>query len=1194
VTKTIEALQAGSATTKWVVLIEGLPGFVGSDASQDAIDDLMSGTDWDGCTRVECFVDLSNESKLELWSPWTSSGRCTVRIHDPSDGFATFINRRLAGAQTELTSTADRNDTTIPCKSTDSFPSDGTAYIGTETITYSGVTSGVGTSSFTGVVRGIASPFACDSTGSGGDRFGNHHRMGVDSIHTAAAPLVTQLPRVHIGRRVGVYLHLVAPDGSLNSKADAQLVFAGRIASIADDPQTFATVLDLEHLYETDLKNVSLGRDLFAAQIPDGLQLMEGRRFEFKDAKFSSASTVVTALTANPLVVVSGAPANVNEIEEGYYSAGELCDKLSAWLGGETDNGRIYGHYRWASPASSNVGLRTKCYWTINHGSNILVSWGMSMPGEVAAFLGMTDQAGSLRGQQVDVHSKIKEPRANTQHLDQGDGVPYSSMMFYPSGPGSHAQDFGSAITYATENHTGNFQDQFDLMPYAVKGALDSSLDWGIFLFDERVLIVGALDESDPTAPILKNCYIAPFQFAEKKAHDALPYIGRRLDEPDSGAVVVRQVLVLEQNWAQLLLRIAYSTGTSGYNHSTYDTLPYGCGWNIPGSLLGPEFERSLLNLPGADMPAVVVIDEATTFSDLFRDDFIFRWAFIRWRDQGFEIGEWKTPVASMAAKSYAGVTLALVEANKADASPEADHRIASIESDEHIRPVVRIDYARDFGSDRTSKYTKSVQVEDQRAVDDAGGNVKPTTIKLRHTFSELAATGSAVDKLLPGFVSRMPLASKAARKIVRTIDLRYWEGYAVGDIALVTDSYARDPLTGTRSIAARPAMITRLTYSPGGPVASGGKPRDMFGEVELMFLDVQRGKNYAPCAEVDDGETNAGYDALGPTLTCYEHKYSHDLAALGLRRGGTTTDTEDGDASYFPAGSKIHIIEMDPANPASPTKWERTVLSQTGNTITLTAALSAPAWDSSLKYRIVPQLYSVVAASDAPMEVAFQADDDDCMVEDEFPPWDFSQGGKGLSFTSVDGTEPAEFIPEVAYGDGRPYDPGNDHALAFTLNAWHDYKSAHQSPFLIGPNMIAGTLGSAEWELLFIRPVFLGTDLPTSTIQRVMTVAPRFASESGASVSVRVAIGRAMPTEVPGTVTGYGTGFQNPAFPSEHARTASWTTSSTTEQTGADKTLEINCKDIHYGYVYLIVEVLGDALCRGLAKCKEGPRVVG
>ncbi len=1187
--KTIETLQAGSGTFKFVALIEGLPNYVLSDASQAAITTAFAGTDWSSATRVEAFFDITNSQTLTLWNPFVSMGSCRIRAHDQTDAFATFVAKRLSGAQTELTSTRDRDDTTFNVKSTTNFPASGTAYCGSETFTYSGVTA----TSFTGITRGIASPFGCDAAaGAGGARFANHHRLGSNNNLTPqAAPLVTQLPRVWVGRRVGVWMHTVATDGTLNSKADAQLVYAGRIASIADDPDTFHTVIDLEHIYETDLKSATLGRDMFAAVVPPGLQLMEGRIFEFSDAKFIAGAW--TTFTANPLTVVSGTPASTNEIQVGWYSANELADRLTRWLGAELGAGRIYGHYSWQSPVSSNVGLRTKCYWKIDHGSNIIIKWDLKLPGEAAAFLGLVDKEGDQRGQQAQFTIVGK---ANTSRIAQGPAAPYESLVFYPRGPGRLAQEFGSAMTYALTDLRGQFYDQYDLLPYAVKGSCTSTEQWGIFLFDESVMIVGALDTSTPTAPLLKNCWVAPFTHSFGKSQESLTYVGRRLDDPEGGNCTVRQVLVLEQSWAQLFLRIMYSTGTTAYNHSAYDTLPYGCGLNFPGSLLGPELERSLLNLPGAEMPAVVVIDEATTFADLFRDDLIFRWSFFRWKDQGIEMGEWKTPVASMVAKAYDGTTsLAFVEANKAEpAGTDANHRIASIETNDHVRPVVRIDYARDFGSDRQAKYSKSVQIEDQRAVDDAGGGTKPTTIKLRHTFAELAATGSAVDKLLPGFVARMPLASRATRKIVRSIDMRYWEGYSVGDIALVTDNFARDPINGTRSIAARPAMITRLSYSPGGPVASGGKPRDMYGDVELMFLDLQRGKNYAPAAQVDETQANAGYNAGTLTLTCYARKYSHDISGMGLRRGGTASETEVVDASYFPAGSKILIVEIDPDVPGSPTMWERVVASQTGNTITLTVALSAPAWSSSLKYRIVPQLYSQVVA--AQQDVAYMADDDDFMVQDLAPPWDFSQGGRGMSHNFVAGTEPGEYTPTIAAGDGRPYDVGHEHSLAFTLNALIDYKSAQQSPLMVNDS-VAGLAetGSSEWDSLFIVPIYLGFEALSATITRYLTVAPWVSPNGGAGDrKLRISIGQGIPTEaVAVQATAATDAYKNATFTGPFSQSAEWTfAAAAADAQGDDAVLEVNCKDIHFGHVFLLIEGTNNIVCYGLAKCILGPRV--
>jgi hypothetical protein len=1194
VAKTIEALQDGSCTLKVVCLIEGID-IILSDAPEASCQAALAGTDWATSERKEVFVSLANEQRLELWNPFTTGGRCTLRVHDPSDSFQTLVHRRLSGAETVLTQTIDRNDTTINVAGTLNFTAAGDAHIGSECFSY----SAKGGTSFTVSQRGKFSPFGCADGGSGGSHFGNHHRKGSDSTHTNLRPMITQLPRTWIGRRVGVWLHTYnAVTGELNSKADAQLVYAGRIVGIADDPATFATVFDLDHLANTDVKNATIGKDLLSGEIVDGLYLWPDRVFTFEDAKALSASAVWTTLTANPLTVVSGTPASVNEIQEGYYTVGELCDRFNAWLGNELANSRIYGHYSWASPVSSNTGMRTKCYWTVNHGTDVLVGWKLTMPGEVATFLGMTTTEGDLRAQQIAIGAKEAKPRANRAYRREGELAPYASLMFYPSEAGRLAQEFGVAAKYELQSSSGEFVDNYAYLPSTIKGSCDASLEWGVFLFDEKVLVIGSYDNSDPTHPYLLNCWISPLQFTSAQTESLANHVGRRVDQPESGAVTIRQVLVLESTFADLFLKLAYSTGTPGYNHATHDAFPYGFGWNLPGSLLGPEFDRSLVNLPGAEAPMVVVIDEVAKFADMFRDDLVIRWTFLRWRDQGFEFGQWKTPIQSLAAKSYAGTTLQLTEENKAEPSDrEADHRIASEESDEHVRPIVKIDYCRDFGGSREAKYSRSVQIEDQRAVDDAGGGVKPHPLRMRHTFAQLVATGAPIEELLKEFIARFPLASKAGHRIIRTIDMRYWEGYGVGDIALVTDSFARDPITGTRGISQRPAMITKIAYNPGGPTSTGSVI-GMSGEVELMFLDVQRGKEYAPTAEVDDtlddgglGNEVAGYTPADPSLTCYAHKYSHSIAGLDTRRTGTTIDDiEDADAEWFPAGSKIHIIEMDPDDPATALTWERTVLSQSGNKVFLTTTISAPAWDGTKKYRIVPQKYSQVV--NAQQDVAYQADDADEMVEDEIPPWHYPASETGIDYEANAGTEKAEFIAEVAYGDGRPYDAGYDRALGHNFNAFHDYKSAHQSPVLVASQRIPQAEPTGDYGVLFIIPIHLGMDTLSSTVRRTLTVAPIL--NQGlvpGTTPLRVSIGQSMPVEA---VTGEPTGaYEDPSFKGPFSQSAVWTNNTGGWVQGADAVLDINCKDVHFGHVFLLIEGGYGMTCRGLAKCVEGIRTV-
>ena len=69
------------------------------------------------------------------------------------------------------------------------------------------------------------------------------------------------------------------------------------------------------------------------------------------------------------------------------------------------------------------------------------------------------------------------------------------------------------------------------------------------------------------------------------------------------GLTVLLSVIIIIAN---MVADIMYGSGTSGYNHGTRDTLGYGIGLGIPGSLYGYEFDRSLTNLPSADLPLVI------------------------------------------------------------------------------------------------------------------------------------------------------------------------------------------------------------------------------------------------------------------------------------------------------------------------------------------------------------------------------------------------------------------------------------------------------------------------------------------------------------------------------------------------------------------------------------------------------------
>jgi len=1167
------AMAAGAPNYKVVVAIEGCEDGLLSDAPQAAVLDAWHGYDWTSVLGG-LFVNIQGQQSIGRDSVFTQSGRCTLRVLDETgdDTLGKAMHRRLAGAETPITSTVDRDDTTINVKTTMNFTSSGTAYIGTECFTYTGKTA----TSFTGCTRGKYSPFGTAPSGSGGLRFGNHHRVGFDANNVQMQPLVTQLPRVWIGKRVSVWLHRWnESEQKLNHKREAQLAYAGRIVAIGDDPNTHCTVIELDHVTK-DLANATLGRGQWKATLADGLYIPEGRVFKFTE--YISGSAVGTAII---LTVVAGAPVATNEMQSGDYMADEICGVWSAWLAGEKTAARISGFYNFASPVSSNVGPRTKCYWRQESGSAyVFAQWSLEMPGEVYAFLGIGNEEPGTLSQSVCWVSLQRQ--VDNDHREQGKLAPFHTLIFKPGSPGRLAQEFTEAISYEAQNESGTFIEQYDLLPWAVKASCDSSLPWGLFLFDEKSIVVGSLTDG-----VLTNCWLAPFQLTGENDAAAMRYIGRRVDEPEQGPVTLRQFICLEATWATLVKTLFYSTGTPGYNHATYDSLDYGLSAGFPGELLGDEFERSIDNMPGAQVPVVVIIDEPTKVSDLLSGDLLLRASFIRWKDGHFEIARWRTPLAVNAIAT-------LEESNKAAPANEdrPEYRCSSILGNEFARPTVKFDYSRDFAIGRNDSYQKSFGIEDQTQVDDMGGNVPLQTIKLRNTFAGTSSTGAGLESLLADYIAVMP-TFRPSLSIERSIDQRQFFELAPGDTVLVTDNYARDPISGERGITERPALVVSHSYQLGGLTPSGKDFQS--GRVEVNFLDVQRGETYAPAAMIDStassGGFSAGYNSGTSTIRCLEHAYSNDAGVSIVRRMRRVIAEESADATYFDDGDKILIVEIDPADPASPTYWERTVASQSGNDITLTAALSAPAWDSAKKYRVVPQKWSQVQASQ--QSWSHQADEADHMIEDVEVAYHFAASEEQTSFAQNDGTEQGEYLPNICYGDGRPYDPAHDDGLINTINAYQDRKSAHQSPFLW--NTVA-TAQDIDTNTLFAGPIFLGMDLLSGVVSRTLTVAPFFRSETGASASVRVTLSRVKPQTLIASTSAFPglNSFKDPAYKDAYSQTAWWTTTSTTWQTGSDATLTVDVKDSATGIVWLVIEGKGKAECRGLAKCIEGIRTVG
>lgn len=1118
---TITALQTGSGSWKWVGALEGYE-YLFTDATSAQAVTAWSGRDWSQAL-IGCSFDCTNEQKLNPWEPFTPGGSLTFYVppQSPSSdpfGVSVFRNRDL-GDETILNAALDRDDTTATVLSTTGFASSGTIYCGTEAIAYSGTTA----TTFTGLTRGKYAPFTVD--GGSTSRFGQDHRTTTDPNSIKILPLVSERPRSWLGKWFGLWLHRYDhANGLLNTRADARLVYPGRVVEIADDPATMTTVVTCEHVLDY-IKRAYIGRDMWSAKVAEGVTLITttlrpDMRFTIGDYNGT------TTRNANDLTVVAGTPASVNEIQAGVYTLPLLCSKINDWLASEKAASRLHGTYWINIESHPESGIRT-WFGIVIPGSGTC-SVGFLFPKDVNKIFGeLTPDSGSLG-------------RSHIGRLYTGVSSSVTDSVMSEKQPLRNVLLSWSQLNVYDEQ--GTRVDQSDSLPQYAQWF--GNTNNGVFLVAGKHLVSGrysggVIDQLGALGP--------------PEGAGLAGLVDVTYDPENDEAITIKQVLLVEDSWQNVILKLFYSTGTAGYNHATYDAYPAALSLGIPGELLGDNFENSVANMPGADSVFTLRITEPTKLSELLTGSLVFRWAFLRWKDEGLQFYTWATPLTGSA----------LTEANKAaPVGQDEIHKSPTVLTSEWQRQIIKIDYDRNVrASDNASEYRSSLTLVDRTAVDDAGGDVQATTIKLADVYNK-----NGIDALADYFKGIATTFTRPISKIVRSIDSRFFEGYAVGDTLLVTDEFARDPDTGLRGVAARPGIIITHRWSLGG-AGQNGAVADMLGEVEIMFRDLLRVAPYVPTATVDDTSTNSGYVVGTKVLTLYAHKHSKS--------------SESADASHFTSGMKVKLVQIDPSDPAAAATHDDTVASQTGNTVTLTTGYAG--FDNAKRYKLVFDGYSdSIAAQQA--SYAYQADDADGMIADTRAPFQYVAYGESVwppsIATSDTAGEDIELPANDLYGDGVGFDVGTAGSVNRLVNNLFDYKTAHSFPRL-HLTELSGASSTGTYYLVDYFPINLGWERLHTVVNRKLIVSPIMKSSDGGSATVRVTLCRNRPQ---------GTDLDDVGFGALYAQ-ATFTTTSTTYAVQTAQELTIGNIPDSFGTAYVLVECTLKARTYGLAVCQEGER---
>lgn len=1165
---TLAAFNEGSLSYVLVAAVEGHSElFTNGDTA--AVATAWSDTGW---TTVKggLFAELAIKQQIDISRQFVNTGTCVLHMAPQGNGaddvFGVTVGRKTSPHETYLAATLDNTATTVTVKSTSGWPSSGYLHIGTECIAYSGTTA----TTFTGCTRGAFGPFGSFTDQinppAGTKSFGHYHRVSDDALSINLQPVVSSGPRNWTGRWVGLWAHRVA-GGVLDVKEQAELLFAGTIVDIRDDPNTGAVVIQLKSAVE-HLEEAVIGSSQWSGEAEDGCTLVAGDEFHFSDF------TVAGLLEADPLVVVASGATGTNEIDAGVYSPTDLCSALSAWIAAETTAARVHGTYSFASPVSipPSGELRTKVYWTLSSGA-VNVGWTFSMPPLIATYLGFDGITETDGGFPVNVTVHYKGSGATIrQHWSDG-GTPMRVALTVNASGSSRA-------LFTTK--AGTIVDQAALMPSAFLSPLANILggstpvgDWGVFLLEEKRLVVAQItDNGDGTVELSD---IRPAYYFTSKSDPAFNPVSVVIGASES--LKVKQVFAFENSPSILFLLFAISTGTPGYNSPYVNTLPLGCGAGIPFEV-ADGFEISLARVTASTGLVATIIEKPTKLVDVIGGDLAIRWASIAWYQGSITALQLRTPTIELA-QLTSGVTL--TDDNKGEPSGnKVNQKSATADEGNSVRPVIKVRYSRDILDPSGDTYAKTTSFVDATSVDDMGGARGTVTINLRNTYRQIIGTGQSIEALLPNFLATMPLFSRPSRKVTRSIDSRYFLRLALGDIVLLTDTFARDPETGLRGLSTRPALVSRLAWNLGGQDISGSTT-PMGGEVELVFSDQNpaRFAAYVPAGMINDlyslGSFSHGYDSSGPTIQILANRF---------------TETDSLDSDFFNPGDKIIIIERDPADPDAPMMWERTIASDpgsvSGTAITLTSALSSPAWDGSKQYYVISQAYDDATATQRLN--SYQADEADALVLDSAAAYLYGASGADQGATTnaqmvsrypFYSTDAIEMLPTLVRVDGAGRDVAHEAALARLVNNLIDYKLQPQLPILSNEVMSNTTVTGTGYQLVAVCPVWLNFEKLSNLIQRYAAVAPWAYSTDGTSTKLRVTLSRERPSfSTTDNVSWTGTYSQY-----------EWTgITSTSPTTLSDGSLAVIAKQ-DLGEAWLSIELGYKCATRGLAKFIVGPR---
>ena len=1135
-TTTATALSAsGGAQIQFVAAIEGYEYLLTDGNANDALD-AWDATDWSTHGALSgAFFDWSRmRQSIAPWDTRIQPQSVTISVMDctGSDTFGIDTHATNAGFTTKLDADLDTTETVIVARSTASFASSGAIYVGQERIEY-GSKAGF---SFNASSRGTLAPFQAGSDSA--NRYARNHRIPNYANVTEAKvpPDISSTPRSWIGKWVGIWMH-ARTAGTLNAKADAQLVFAGTITSIGDSSNGM-TVVECTGAVDR-IQTATLLTDQLIGRIDEGITLRTGMTFRATDILNGSTQKETT------LSVLVGAATNY-EVEPGTYTIDEFASILNAWFGQAKSDSLLNFTWTYQPAVTTTSGVRGR--FAFEHSATSVqkfcrITANANYPLKFMGWPAATN--GIFASEYTSKTWDTISPEEPYRLLFEGAGTVMQRVTFTDSS--------GTFFDNATvlPSSLGNY---WDLSPY---GLSSSTTDWGVFKLSSGAHVL-AHKESSTVFTVWANAGLRKLGTAtwDDVLTDGLRYTA-------DGELTMSQVFLAEGTLVDLLTQMLSSTGVATYN-GAYDVLPEQLGLAIPWEILDTGWTDSLtaLGSQSASQVVTVYIEKPKKLWDVVKADMLLRRASLIWRGTGgagtggITVATWATPTATTA-------TWDLTEDNKSSPIATVDaQRTVSQLSDEYCYNTLKIEYNRDLAG----TYHESIPVVDRAAISDGE---RVITVQCPNSFAGQVPTGQGVEALAAGAAAWLPMFARPVRKIRRSIGIEHALTMSPGDVANVTDNFARDPSTGIRSLTAIPALIVAVSSDWGGADPGGGAARDFIGEVDLVLEPGRRFAPYSPTAEVDHSAAGGGYNAGTKVLTFLAHAHSETSQAT--------------DVSNFAIGDKVRIVEIDPATAGSPATWSDTIAAVGTNTVTLTTGLAG--FSSTLYYRMISEAYTT-AVSTQKSDV-YQADDATGLISSVAQAYQYAYGTGAATWSATTISQPVSLYSTYAYGDGQPLEVGYERDVGELVNNLTNYRTAPVAPTLNASTIVASS-ATYQRQILHIVPFYVGKGT-YSARKRLISVAPFARNTQASTKHIYVTASRHPPT-------GSSLIWTTAALPEYTIPSPSQVVTFTLGASAGWAALTAQTLDCRIaddeGFVYLVMEGEKGIETRGYARCDLGPLV--